>query len=119
LAAEKNINDVKAEYRKLISAIQTNSPQTQIFIHSLSPVSRVSWQNQLPQNLTDDIIEANKFLPRLAEGKKIVFVDIYPQFADGNENFNTQYTINGVHPNGKDYIKWREILQPYLIQNKP
>lgn len=114
LATGKTVNDVKAEYQKLINTIQTNSPQTQIFIHSLSPVSRVSWQNQLPQNLTDDIIEVNKFLPQMADGKKIVFIDTYSLFADKNKNFNTQYTIDGVHPNGKGYIKWREVLQPYL-----
>ena len=114
LATGKTVKDVKAEYQKLINTIQTNSPQTQIFIHSLSPVSRVSWQNQLPQNLADDIIEVNNFLPQIADGKKIVFIDTYPLFADNDKNFKTQYTIDGVHPNGKGYIKWRELLQPHL-----
>jgi len=114
----KTVDEVKTEYQELIKTIQTTSPQTQIYLHSLLPANRALRQSELPKNLENDIIEVNRFLKEKADGKNTVFLDLYPQFVDDKKQLKNEYTIDGVHLNGQGYLKWRDILRPYISADK-
>ncbi len=106
----KTAHEVKDEYRQLINTIKTDSQKTQIFLHSLLPANRALWQTELPKNPEEDIVEVNRFLKENSDGKTIFFIDLYPQFVDSEKQLKKDYTIDGVHLNGRGYLKWRDIL---------
>ena len=61
------------------------------------------------------IPEINKGLVRLAEKEGAAYIDLYSHFIDKETGkMNTAYTNDGLHLLGKGYLKWVEIVKPYI-----
>ena len=108
-------DDLEAEYEKLISVIRTDSPQTQLLLGSILPVNRAAWTpGELPFHLATDIIRMNRKLKETADGQHIVYIDLYTHLVAEEDQLDRRYTEDGVHLNGAGYLKWRDLLRPYL-----
>jgi lysophospholipase L1-like esterase len=46
------------------------------------------------------------------------FIDLFPALDDGSGELQARYTLDRLHLNGPGYVRWREVLAPY-IQNAP
>ena len=56
---------------------------------------------------------------QLAKTEKITFIDLYSYFiVPDTELMNPAYTNDGLHLTGEGYIKWVEIVKPYLKAKK-
>ena len=52
---------------------------------------------------------------RLAEKEKLTYIDLYSHFVDSKTGkMNIEYTNDGLHLLGKGYLKWVEIVKPYI-----
>ena len=61
------------------------------------------------------IPEINKGLVGLAEKEGATYIDLYSHFIDKQTGkMNTTYTNDGLHLLGKGYLKWVEIVKPYI-----
>ena len=61
------------------------------------------------------IPEINKGLVGLAEKEGATYIDLYSHFIDKQTGkMNTTYTNDGLHLMGKGYLKWVEIVKPYI-----
>jgi lysophospholipase L1-like esterase len=114
LVAGSTSDDVWSEYEKLIQAIRTVSPQTQLFLHSILPVNRAKWSDVQQFPVTTDILRVNRKLQEAADQERIVYLDLYSHLVDEHGQLNTRYTEDGVHLNGAGYLKWRDVLRPYI-----
>lgn len=100
-------------YEKILEAITRLSPSTQVFVQSLLPVN-----NNLRSNgvFNKDITDVNLQLRALAEAKGLTFIDLHAAFADADGLLPEPYTQDGLHLNGEGYLRWREVLLPYVSE---
>ncbi|MGL4229157.1 MAG: sialate O-acetylesterase, partial [Tannerellaceae bacterium] len=63
----------------------------------------------------DVVIATNELIRTFCQNNGYTFVDLYSQMKnDGDEKMNPMYTNDGLHLLGPGYIKWKEIVMPYV-----
>mgnify|MGYP000134109124 CR=1 FL=1 len=106
---------ILSEFRLLINDIQENSEETQIYVNSILPVSNKN-QGMVGYSgtkINETIVELNSQIQNLSEQLGFTFIDTHSFFAQNGE-IRPQFTIDGVHLSGEGYIRWAEILTPYV-----
>lgn len=91
--------------RKIIAAIQRDSPKAEIVLQSNLP----TWNPR--QNAHS--LAVNEQLKRLANNTTIVYLDLYRVFLRG-DILNPALTTDGGHLNGEGYLLWQRELQRYI-----
>ncbi|MFD1707465.1 GDSL-type esterase/lipase family protein [Siminovitchia sediminis] len=112
------VNDLKRKsvastihnYERIVQRIQTESPETELFIQSLLPVDNHKYGDVVSN---DKIRQLNKELRLLAEDFGVTFIDLYSVFEE-NGQLPEMYTADGIHLTGKGYILWRETIKEYV-----
>lgn len=111
-------DEVLAEYRLLIDRIRTASPRTQILLQSVLPVSSARWIEFAGYDFRPDLVpntlRVNKALAAMTDGERILYVDLYSEMAVETDQLDRRYTSDGIHLSGMGYIKWRDVVRPYL-----
>jgi len=108
----KNTPDsiIISNYKKIITNIKMASPSTKIMVQSILPTNNNFTAFKNHQNKTEHILFVNAALQKYCAENKIVYVDLYNGFIDGENKLDKKYTNDGLHVNGYGYIKWKEIL---------
>ena len=100
---------------EIIELIQKESPNTSIYIQSILPVNESFGMFKGHTQHKDIIKPLNNKLKCLANKKGVEFIDLYSHFVTpGTSNLDPLYTNDGLHLMGEGYIKWTEILKPYI-----
>lgn len=99
---------------KIVNKIKTDTPKTSIYLQSLLPVNPD--KGMFGGHMKPDSIRSlNIQIKKIAERYKINFINLYPQFViEGTEKLLPEYTNDGLHLLGAGYIRWAEIVKPYL-----
>lgn len=114
------INDLKREvpveviaenYKRIISAIKTSSPGTKLYLQSVLPVNDSLLIVPFRKIRNEDIIKLNQQLQLLADGKKIIYVDLHKVFAESNGQLKANETPDGIHLKISSYAAWVEHLK--------
>ncbi|WP_368491097.1 GDSL-type esterase/lipase family protein [Clostridium sp. BJN0013] len=103
--------NIITNYSKILETIKENSPDTTIYVQSVLPINK-----DLFKTNTNDkqIIELNASLRELCKNFDIKYIDLYSLFTLPNENkLYREYTVDGLHINGKGYIVWRDAVKGY------
>lgn len=97
--------------------IKQDSPKTKLYLQSVLPITdhykmfgghTARWQ---------EVEKINKGLARLAAEEKVTYIDLYSHFVDPSTGkMNIKYTNDGVHLLGEGYLKWAEIVKPYVTE---
>ena len=62
-----------------------------------------------------EIIEANKLIEALCEGRKNVpYIDVYSALVDQKGMLDQRYTNDGLHLMGEGYLAWKEVIEKYV-----
>lgn len=98
-------------YRQIVQNIQVQSPETEIILQSILPVN-----NQVRQiGISNDTIKkVNKAIQSMAEEFSLRYLNIHQLLTDTKGNLDAQYTVDGIHINGKAYMVWKEALVAFL-----
>lgn len=107
-------DQILQNYKKIISRIQQESPDTKIYIETILPVNKSFNVYKRHYNKDEHILRINDELRKLAPEMGVTLIDIYPEFLDAQNRLDAQYTDEGLHLNEKGYLKWAKILEPYL-----
>lgn len=119
MARGTSIDSIAAATLKIIDKIQTESPRTRIYLQSLLPVNESFGMFQGHTKRKADIKPLNEKLEQLAHTKKITFIDLYSHFiVPGTQLMDPKYTNDGLHLLGDGYMKWVEIVKPYISVKK-
>lgn len=108
LARGKTVDDIINGYKKIIRKIESGSPSTKIYIHSVLPA--IDRSNRSNKTIT----EINGKLKKLALEMEFTYVDLYSKFSTSTGQLNPKFTFDGLHLNGEGYKLWQEIIEIYL-----
>ncbi|AZV55823.1 GDSL-type esterase/lipase family protein [Clostridium sp. AWRP] len=107
-----SIEEIIKNYSKIIQNIKTDSPNTLIYVESVLPINKDIYKTRTKYN---QITNLNASLNNLCKNSKVQYINLYPLFTLPNQNkLYKEYTIGGLHVNGKGYKVWRDAIKPYL-----
>lgn len=100
---------------RIIQKIQRDAPNSQLYLQSILPLNESFGKFGGHTKHWKEIKPLNKRLEELAIEKKIEYIDLYSEFvAPGTDKLNPNYTNDGLHLMGQGYMKWVEVLTPYI-----
>lgn len=109
---------IVSRIRLIAQKIKKDSPKTKLYLQSVLPVTDHYKKFTGHTSRWQVVLEINKGLLRLAEEEGVTYIDLYSHFVDQTTGkMNTEYTNDGVHLLGKGYLKWVEIVKPYIGQD--
>jgi lysophospholipase L1-like esterase len=120
LGEKKPEQDIVHNINQIISAIQTNCPETKIYLESVYPVSNIRHKKIrryiVGKRTNEKICRLNKALEKLAREKDVTYIDIYSHLVDETGNLRLEYTVEGLHLTVEGYRAVSEVLKPYVME---
>ena len=98
----------------LVKRIRTESPRTRLYVQSLLPFNNSFGRYKLLAGKEQVVRDINAILQPQVEGLGATWINLYPLFADENENLKVEYTNDGLHLLGPAYLVWRDAVLPYV-----
>jgi len=110
LANLKTTDFIVSNYKKIISRITESTPETKIYIQSILPTDETMHVNQ--KNAY--IIEINNQLKQIALDNGLTYIDLFSLFKLETNQLNPEYSLDGLHLNGKGYLVWKKAIEKYV-----
>lgn len=102
------------KYGEVIDAVKEISPDAQIYVQQILPVSRtVSAEHSYIKN--EKIAEYNALLQEMAEEKQVYFVAAAEAVADGDGALPEDAAVDGIHLKKEYCVKWLEYLESHTV----
>lgn len=98
----------------IIDKIKKLAPSTQIYVQSVLPVNDCYNMFSGHTSRWQWVPEINAGLKTLCAKQNVTFIDIFTPLSDGNNKLNPAYSNDGLHLLGAGYLKWKEVIEPYL-----
>ncbi|EMR06517.1 GDSL-like Lipase/Acylhydrolase [Bhargavaea cecembensis DSE10] len=92
--------------REIVDAFDTSV--TKVALFSILPVNHDLVGNSVKD---EEINRFNEIIRKVAEESGAEFIDLHPHFLDDKGQLDRQYTVDGVHLNGKGYDVWLEQMK--------
>lgn len=100
---------------RIIDKIQTESPDTKIYLQSLLPINESFGRYKSLIGKTDLIPLINKEMEVLAAKREIRFINLFPLFTEKETNvLRKDLTKDGLHLTETGYMIWCKALKRYL-----
>ncbi len=111
-AAERRVREVVAGIRALLESLQRQAPAATIVLMGLLP------RNDPPagDTLNPTIVRINEALARLADGRRVRYLNINSRLTDPEGRLLPGMTVDGLHLSVKGYQVWAEALKPILTE---
>lgn len=101
---------VFANYEKIVSGIKAASPDTMIYLESVLPMDNEIAGSRYGTVDAQEIIDLNSQIRTLADGNRIKFIDLYPNFCGADHKLYTAYAKDGLHLNSHGYAIWKKLI---------
>ena len=111
---EKTPAEIISNYQIILSKFKTSIPQTQVYVQSLLPINNQDYPYLTLKN--EEIISVNQQLEQLAQKFSYQYVDLYSSFINQDNQLDAQYTMDGVHLNGKGYAQWQKNIAKFVAE---
>lgn len=107
--------NILTSYSRLIDTLQRTCPTAKIYIQSILPTANSSalLPSYCSPQRNKEIKEVNAALNKIAVTKSCTYIDVHRFFAV-NEQLNPAYSVDGVHLSGEGYLRWTQILKPFV-----
>lgn len=111
-----SIDSVVVGINKIIDKIAYQSPTTEIYLQSILPLNDSFDMFNGHTKRWSEIKPLNKQLEALTKNKQqVTYIDLYSHFVEpGTHKLNPRFTNDGLHLLGEGYMKWVEIVAPYI-----
>lgn len=114
LIHDKNVDEITSNIEKIISEINGNKPQAEIYVESIYPVNDNLDEDMVNVRDNDDIIEINKQVKKYCTDNGYTYINMYDKLLDEDGNFSEKYTDDGLHPNENGYEIITKEIKKYL-----
>jgi lysophospholipase L1-like esterase len=111
---EASINDfivedltAKQSFDNLLTVMNRITPKTKLFVQSLLPTAG-NYERLMPR-----VKELNKLLAEYCKASDIALINLYGVMG-GDKGIPKEYSIDGVHPNGRGYKVMAGEIRKYL-----
>lgn len=105
---------IVANQELIIRYLRRVHPRSKIIIQSILPHSaeQVTWEgrDRLLAIRNSRIRAINERLKAIAKQEDVIFLDLYPLFADSEGNLKRELSSDGLHLNPQGYLVWRNAL---------
>jgi lysophospholipase L1-like esterase len=108
------VDSIMNNYRKIVSRIMQDTPETQIYIQSVLPVNDNFEYFKNHTDKGESVLLLNNVLKELANQLKHTYIDLFSSFANDEGKLKAEYTLDGLHLTGEGYVLWKLILEDYL-----
>lgn len=100
---------------RIALTINQQSPKTEVFVQSILPVNPAFNKFTGHCSKTGEVKWINGTLEDFCAQSGFQYVDLFTHFKNENDDFmNPEFTNDGLHLTGKDYLKWAEIIKQLL-----
>lgn len=112
------VNDINAgipqaqslkNYHQILDGLQQALPNTELVMQSLLPTNS-DW----PFADSQLIPTFNKALRQIAAQRQLKYLDLFPAFANQQQQLCKTFSNDGIHLMGNGYRRWQSILTPYI-----
>lgn len=110
LARGKKPLEVCDKIAEILDTIKRDSPSTKIYLQSVFPTNEDLGTRYANVNINP----LNDLLVKLAEEKRVTWIDVRPVFKDENGKLKKELTRDGLHLNGQAYYLWYSVIRKYL-----
>jgi len=121
IGENKSDEHIIRNIREIIDMIREKCPETQIYLQSIYPVSRVNDKKInkyiVGRRTNERIRRINGELKKIAREKDIVYIDVFSHLTDENGNLKLEYTVEGLHLTIEGYRVCADVLRPYVLDN--
>lgn len=114
LVKDTSVDDIVSNIEKIISEINANKPQTEVYVESIYPVNDNINEDVVSNRNNKDITKINNQIKKYCEYNNCTYINMYDKLLDDDNNFNEEYTDDGLHPNSKGYEVITKELKKYL-----
>ena len=114
LTRDKSNEEIVEGVEKIIEGIKENRPKAEIYLESIYPVNYSLSPKMVNVRKNDDIKEINEKLEDYCEDNDITYIDMYDLLKDDDDNFDSIYTNDGLHPNDEGYETITKKLKKYI-----
>ncbi len=98
----------------IIRHLRQVHPKAKIVVQSILPHSteKVTWEgrDRLLSIPNSHIQELNQKLKAIAQREGVIYLDLYPLFADAQGNLKRELSTDGLHLSPQGYLVWRNAL---------
>lgn len=106
---------IVSEIGMITRKIKQDSPKTKLYLQSVLPVTDYYKMFGGHTKHASMVKVINEKLAILAEEEQVEYVDLYSYFVDpATGKLDIRYSNDGLHLLGKGYVKWAEIIKPYV-----
>lgn len=100
---------------ELVGKIRQRTPNTKVYVQSLLPINYKTYPRYKNMKDKEQVIrDVNTLLEPAVKERGLTWVNLYPHFCDEEGNLKKEYTNDGLHLLAPGYLKWREIILPYV-----
>lgn len=103
---EQSASEFESAYCALVDSIQSAVPDAVLYIENILPVNDDVYLNK-------KVINANRIIQKIAEERKLTYIDLYSLYAVNSE-LPTDVTNDGVHLKSEAYNLWYESVNPFI-----
>ena len=116
------ISKLMENYEEIITMIETNLPQTEIYLMAYYPVNYEAAAENMKECLkirnNEKIAAANLQVQQLAAKHKQKYIDINKNLKDEQDRLKAEYTIEGMHINEDGYRAIYHDIMVYVKEPK-
>ena len=113
LCYNRSVADTLKNYDCILSVLQANLPNTQIYIESVLPFNDTIFPSRYLRT-NENIEKLNEGIQRLAAQHHLPYLDLVDDFSDTDGRLPAEDTVDGLHLNQRGYEKWRDEIRPYV-----
>ena len=115
LSRGKSVDEVAKNVEKIVERVKRESPATKLYVQSVFPVNPKFNKFLGHMNRQKDIAALNAKIKAVVARHGVTYIDVYKSLViPSTDVMNPEYTNDGLHLLGKGYLKWVEVLKPYL-----
>ncbi|MCB2220101.1 MAG: sialate O-acetylesterase [Bacteroidetes bacterium] len=116
IVREIPLDETIQNMEKMILRIQSDSPETKIYIQSILPLTRHASQYYFKDSEAayHKIKIANKRLQQLCAVRNVKYINLSEAFMKDNE-LNAIYSWDGIHINGRGFLVWYKQITDFVV----
>lgn len=111
-----DVDSVYKQYVALVDKIRTEMPDTKLYVQSVLPINIVYGLFLGLKDKDDMVVDLNTRLAALADEKGFTWIDLHSAMADEEGHMPRKYSNDGLHLLGEGYMKWTEVIMPYVLE---
>ena len=97
-------------YEQLVAKIKQDAPNTKLYLLSILPTRGIL------NRPNKHIVEMNEDIRLISKKFEVTYIDLHSQYKDEKGELKQDFTLDGIHINGKGYERWKDVLLPYLME---